>query len=101
MRTVKNKIFEGMFQSSVVEYDGNNSYNFYNLEDDFYFTYNVEDYQFTEKCDANLSQSQINKVEAKIMSFHNEREYDKRQEMESTDYQDMQFTYESLGQYSI
>lgn len=76
MQTVKNKIFEGLYQGSVVEAEGRNLYNFYNCEDnehEFYFTYNVEEEQFTDKCDMNLSEIQLNKISLKIIEEHKDR----------------------------
>lgn len=96
MATVKKNDFEVLYQGSVVEYEGENQYIFYNYDDEFYFRYNVEDNQFTEKSNTNLSETQLNKIEAKILERYSE---DQREHINTGIH--YQNDYETYGGYSL
>ncbi len=74
MATLKNKLFEGMYQGSITEYTGDNTYHFQNPEvEEFYFSYNVLTEQFIESGLMNLSDTQLSKIENKILTEHQDR----------------------------
>ncbi len=96
MAHLKNKLFESLYQGSLTEYTGENLYNFYNFDDgEFYFTYNVEDNEFTELCLMNLSDTQLAKIENKIIAEHQDRIWRDAPE-DPMHYQD---DFEVYGQY--
>jgi hypothetical protein len=74
MATLKNKQFETLFQGAALEADGYGVYNFYNFEDEveFFFNYDATANEFIDKCDLEISESQLIKIENKILSQYKE-----------------------------
>jgi len=69
---MKQKEFKTHCKDSVLEYAGDGIYNFYDLSD-FWFNYNVDLYEFTEKGTIKVTDSQLLIIENKIIDFHQAR----------------------------
>ena len=82
MKTITNKQFKVHCNDSVLEYAGNEIYNFYDLTD-FFFNYNVGTNEF--ESGVQLSGSQLLTLENKIIDFHRERLREESQEQERYD----------------
>ena len=72
MKIITNKQFKIHCTDSVLEYAGGGVYNFYDLSD-FWFNYNVDSYEFTEKGTIKVTDSQLLIIENKIIDFHQAR----------------------------
>ena len=92
MKTITNKQFKIHCTDSVLEYAGGGVYNFYDLSD-FLFSYNVDAYEFTEKGDVNVTNSQLLIIENKIIDFHRERLREENQDQERYDLMEDQNPY--------
>jgi len=68
---MKQKEFKIHCNDSVLEYAGNEIYNFYDLSTDFYFNYNVGTNEWESGVE--LSASQLLTLENKIIDFHRKR----------------------------
>jgi len=90
MKTITNKQFKIHCNDSVLEYEGGEIYNFYDLTTDFWFNYNVYLRKFTEKGDVKVTDSQLLIIENKITDFHQER---LNQENEDQDRSELQEDY--------
>jgi hypothetical protein len=74
MARLKNKQFETLFQGAALEAESRGLYNFYNFDDEveFFFNYDATSNEFTDKCDLDLSDTQLTKIENKILSQYKE-----------------------------
>ena len=73
MKTITNKQFKTHCTNSVLEYECNGIYSFYDLTTDFWFNYNINTYEFTEKGTIKVTDSQLLIIENKIIDFHQAR----------------------------
>ena len=71
---MKAKEFKTHCNDSVLEYAGDGIYNFYDLSTDFWFNYNINESEFTEKGDVKISEKQLLFIEKLIIDFSKENE---------------------------
>jgi len=77
---MKAKEFKTHCNDSVLEYAGNGIYNFYDLSTDFWFNYNINESEFTEKGDVKISEKQLLFIEKLIIDVHDSIENKKHQD---------------------
>ena len=77
---MKAKEFKTHCTNSVLEYECNGIYSFYDLTTDFWFNYNINTCEFTEKGAIKISENQLLFIEKLIIDFHDSKENEKHQE---------------------
>jgi len=77
---MKAKEFKTHCTNSVLEYECNGIYIFYDLTTDFWFNYNINTCEFTEKGAIKISEKQLLFIEKLIIDFHDSKENEKHQE---------------------
>ena len=77
---MKAKEFKTHCNDSVLEYAGGGIYNFYDLSTDFWFNYNINESEFTEKGDVKISEKQLLFIEKLIIDVHDSIENKKHQD---------------------
>jgi len=86
MKTLSNKQFKSNCNDAELEYARGGEYNFYIFGADFWFNYQINTHEFTEKGTTNLSESQLLFIENKIIEFDEDRKKNKdRKEQEEKD----------------
>ena len=88
MKTITNKQFKIHCTDSVLEYAGGGVYNFYDLSTDFWFNYNVDLYEFTEKGDVKVTDYQLLIIENKITDFHQARLKEENEDQDRSELQE-------------